>query len=71
MFLPKLMLKHDLYQHQLDLQLKKNADLEKEKTIKKLELKDLLAKHRKELNSTEAVSNSIKNGKTNLKKSTK
>lgn len=36
------------------------ADLEKEKTMKELELKDLLAKHRTELSSKDANYNSIK-----------
>lgn len=45
------------------------ADLEKEKTMKELELKDLLAKHRSELNSKEVIINSLKDREMDLKKS--
>ncbi|XP_015835681.1 rho-associated protein kinase 1 isoform X1 [Tribolium castaneum] len=44
------------------------ADLEKEKTMKELELKDLLAKHRSEVNSKEVVINSLKDREMELKK---
>ncbi|CAG9814090.1 unnamed protein product [Phaedon cochleariae] len=45
------------------------ADLEKEKTMKELELKDLLAKHRSEVNSKELVINNLKDRESELKKS--
>jgi serine/threonine protein kinase len=44
------------------------ADLEKEKTMKELELKDLLAKHRSEVNSKEVILNSLKDREMELKK---
>lgn len=44
------------------------ADLEKEKTMKELELKDLLAKHRSELNSKEVVMNTLRERELELKK---
>ncbi|CAG9863028.1 unnamed protein product [Phyllotreta striolata] len=44
------------------------ADLEKEKTMKELELKDLLAKHRNEINGKEAIINSFKDREIELKK---
>jgi chromosome segregation ATPase len=44
------------------------ADLEKEKTMKELELKDLLAKHRSEINSKEVILNSLKDREMELKK---
>lgn len=44
------------------------ADLEKEKTMKELELKDLLAKHRNELNSKEVVLNTMRDREMDLKK---
>uniref|UniRef100_A0A182YCT2 non-specific serine/threonine protein kinase n=1 Tax=Anopheles stephensi TaxID=30069 RepID=A0A182YCT2_ANOST len=45
------------------------ADLEKEKTMKELELKDLLTKHRNELMAKEAVVTSLKDVEAELKKS--
>ncbi|KAG5887882.1 hypothetical protein JTB14_015534 [Gonioctena quinquepunctata] len=44
------------------------ADLEKEKTMKELELKDLLAKHRNEMNSKEVAVNSLKDRESELKR---
>ncbi|XP_063903455.1 rho-associated protein kinase 2 isoform X2 [Zophobas morio] len=44
------------------------ADLEKEKTMKELELKDLLAKHRSELNSKEVAVNTLKDREVELKR---
>lgn len=44
------------------------ADLEKEKTMKELELKDLLAKHRAELSSREANYNMLKEREVEHKK---
>ncbi|RZC39579.1 Pkinase, SMC N and/or Rho Binding domain containing protein [Asbolus verrucosus] len=44
------------------------ADLEKEKTMKELELKDLLAKHRSEINSKEVILNNLKDREVELKK---
>lgn len=44
------------------------ADLEKEKTMKELELKDLLAKHRNEINSKEVAINSLKDRELEYKK---
>lgn len=45
------------------------ADLEKEKTMKELELKDMLTKHRNELMAKEAVVTSLKDVEAELKKS--
>ncbi|XP_041760874.1 rho-associated protein kinase 1 [Anopheles merus] len=45
------------------------ADLEKEKTMKELELKDLLTKHRNELMAKEALVTSLKDAEAELKKS--
>ncbi|XP_069698446.1 rho-associated protein kinase 2 isoform X2 [Periplaneta americana] len=45
------------------------ADLEKEKTMKELEHKDLLAKHRAELTNKEVVLNSLKERELDYKKS--
>lgn len=44
------------------------ADLEKEKTLKELELKDLLAKHRNDVNNKEVVINSLKDHELEYKK---
>lgn len=44
------------------------ADLEKEKTMKELELKDLLAKHRTESNSKEVIINTFKDRELEFKK---
>ncbi|KAJ8917547.1 hypothetical protein NQ315_005596, partial [Exocentrus adspersus] len=44
------------------------ADLEKEKTMKELELKDLLAKHRSEMNSKEVAINTFKDRELEYKK---
>lgn len=44
------------------------ADLEKEKTMKELELKDLLSKHRTELSTKEGNLNSLKDRETEVKK---
>lgn len=44
------------------------ADLEKEKTMKELELKDLLAKHRNEMNAKEAALNTSKDREMEFKK---
>ncbi|XP_057657147.1 rho-associated protein kinase 1 isoform X2 [Diorhabda carinulata] len=46
------------------------ADLEKEKTMKELELKDLLAKHRTDINSKEVAINTFKDRELELKKLT-
>lgn len=43
------------------------ADLEKEKTMKELELKDLLGKHRNDINAKEAAINALKDRETELK----
>uniref|UniRef100_A0A182SIU8 non-specific serine/threonine protein kinase n=1 Tax=Anopheles maculatus TaxID=74869 RepID=A0A182SIU8_9DIPT len=45
------------------------ADLEKEKTMKELELKDMLTKHRNELMAKETVVTSLKDVEAELKKS--
>ncbi|XP_034235222.1 rho-associated protein kinase 2 isoform X1 [Thrips palmi] len=45
------------------------ADLEKDKTMKELELKDLLAKHRSELSGRDSTLNSIKEREQEYKKS--
>uniref|UniRef100_A0A182PT53 non-specific serine/threonine protein kinase n=1 Tax=Anopheles epiroticus TaxID=199890 RepID=A0A182PT53_9DIPT len=45
------------------------ADLEKEKTMKELELKDLLTKHRNELAAKEAMLSAMKDAEAELKKS--
>ncbi|XP_018568813.1 rho-associated protein kinase 1 isoform X2 [Anoplophora glabripennis] len=44
------------------------ADLEKEKTMKELELKDLLAKHRNEINTKEVTINTFKDRELEYKK---
>lgn len=44
------------------------ADLEKEKTMKELELKDLLGKHRSEINAKESAINALKDRETDLKR---
>ncbi|XP_017769737.1 PREDICTED: rho-associated protein kinase 1 isoform X2 [Nicrophorus vespilloides] len=44
------------------------ADLEKEKTMKELELKDILAKHRNDLNAKEILINNVKDRESDLKK---
>ncbi|KAL1494849.1 hypothetical protein ABEB36_010370 [Hypothenemus hampei] len=44
------------------------ADLEKEKTMKELELKDLLGKHRNDLNTKEATLNALKDREIELKR---
>lgn len=44
------------------------ADLEKEKTMKELELKDLIAKHRNEINSRETLINTFKERELEYKK---
>ncbi|EDW82277.2 uncharacterized protein Dwil_GK25713, isoform A [Drosophila willistoni] len=44
------------------------ADLEKEKTIKELELKDFIMKHRNEINSKEAALNTLKEAESELHK---
>ncbi|ERL86089.1 hypothetical protein D910_03503 [Dendroctonus ponderosae] len=44
------------------------ADLEKEKTMKELELKDLLGKHRSEINAKESAINALKDREADLKR---
>ncbi|CAG9768355.1 unnamed protein product [Ceutorhynchus assimilis] len=44
------------------------ADLEKEKTMKELELKDLLGKHRNDVNTKEAALNALKDREAELKR---
>ncbi|XP_060517017.1 rho-associated protein kinase 1 isoform X2 [Cylas formicarius] len=46
------------------------ADLEKEKTMKELELKDLMSKHRNDINTKEATLNGLKDRENELKKLT-